>query len=124
MKKYNVIVESIHTDFVEVNAASFEEAKDIALTEMSKIYEYVEYDSEDVYWVYGEYYYNYVIDGEEKYVVSTMYDYVEVDANDEEEAKKIAKRTVSDIYESVDYSSDRMKFLYGDSKFKAQVEEQ
>lgn len=64
MKTYNVIVESIHTDFVEVNAASIEEAKDIA------------------------------------------------------------KRTVSDIYESVDYSSDKMKFLYGDSKFKAYVEEQ
>lgn len=118
MKKYNVTVESIMTDFVEATD------KKTAEYEMSKIYSYVEYDSDDIHWFGGESNYKAVIDGEYMFVVSTLYDYVEVEAENEEEAKNIAIRAISEIYEFVEYDSNVIKWLYGDTKYKAYVEEQ
>lgn len=117
MKKYNVTVETIMTDFVEVTD------KKTAEYEMSKIYSYVEYDRDDIHWCGGESNFKAEIDDDIMFVVSTLYDYVEVEAENEEEAKHIAKRAISKIYEYVEYDSDVINWLYGDTKIKTYVEE-
>lgn len=125
MKKYVVCVESIMKDFVEVTAnyESEAEAKKIAEYEMSKIYQYVEYDSDEINWCYGETKYKATAEENIMIVVSTLTDYVEVYANNEEEAKKISIRAMSDIYSYAVYESEVISWQYGETKYNATVVE-